>query len=112
MSSFNSWFFLILQIPSSSCIGPKIFLNIHKSCYGEKTLLRHCLVKLFQTFRKNMPSKRHEPVTQRHCVTFLKTWILNCTPVRPSNFAGLIRLTSNVISISHTPSTVTKWWMD
>jgi hypothetical protein len=25
MSSFNSWFFLILQIPSSSCIGPKMW---------------------------------------------------------------------------------------
>ena len=28
MSSFSSWFFLILQIPFSSCTGPKIFLNI------------------------------------------------------------------------------------
>jgi len=27
MSSFNSWFFLILQIPFLSCTGPKIFLN-------------------------------------------------------------------------------------
>ena len=32
MSSFSSWlFFLILQIPFSSCIGPKIFLNIFRS---------------------------------------------------------------------------------
>jgi hypothetical protein len=31
ISSFNSWFFIILQIPSSSCIGPKIFLNIFRS---------------------------------------------------------------------------------
>jgi len=28
MSSFNSWFILILQDPSLSCTGPKIFLNI------------------------------------------------------------------------------------
>jgi hypothetical protein len=31
MSSFSSWFFLILQIPLSSWIGPKIFLNIFRS---------------------------------------------------------------------------------
>ena len=31
MSSFSSWFFLILQIPFSSCTGPKIFLNIFRS---------------------------------------------------------------------------------
>ena len=30
MSSFSSWFFLILQIPFSSCTGPKIFLNIFR----------------------------------------------------------------------------------
>jgi hypothetical protein len=28
MISFNSWFFLILQSPFSSCTGPKISLNI------------------------------------------------------------------------------------
>ena len=28
MSSFSSWFFLILQIPFSSCAGPKIFLIV------------------------------------------------------------------------------------
>ena len=31
MSSFSSWFFLILQIPFSSCTGPYIFLNIFRS---------------------------------------------------------------------------------
>ena len=31
MSSFSSWFFLILQNPFSSCIGPKIFLSIFSS---------------------------------------------------------------------------------
>jgi len=31
MSSFSSWFFLILQVPFSSCTGPKIFLNIFRS---------------------------------------------------------------------------------
>jgi len=31
MSSFSSWFFLILQIPFASCTGPKIFLNIFLS---------------------------------------------------------------------------------
>jgi hypothetical protein len=31
MSSFNSWFILILQDPSLSCTGPKIFLNILRS---------------------------------------------------------------------------------
>ena len=31
MSSFSSWFFLILQIPFSSCAGPKIFLSIFRS---------------------------------------------------------------------------------
>ena len=31
MSSFSSWFFLILQIPFSYCTGPKIFLNIFRS---------------------------------------------------------------------------------
>ena len=31
MSSFSSWFFLILQNPFSSCTGPKIFLNIFLS---------------------------------------------------------------------------------
>jgi len=31
ISSFSSWFFLILQIPFSSCIGPNIFLNIFLS---------------------------------------------------------------------------------
>jgi hypothetical protein len=30
-SSFNSWFFLILQSPFFSCTGPKIFLNIFRS---------------------------------------------------------------------------------
>jgi hypothetical protein len=29
-SSFSSWFFLILQIPFSSCTVPKIFLNIFR----------------------------------------------------------------------------------
>jgi len=29
--SFSSWFFLILQIPFSSCIGPKSFFNIFRS---------------------------------------------------------------------------------
>jgi len=28
MSSFSSWFFLIFQVPFSSCTGPEIFLNI------------------------------------------------------------------------------------
>ena len=31
MSSFSSWFFLILQIQFSSCTGPNIFLNIFRS---------------------------------------------------------------------------------
>ena len=31
ISSFSSWFFLILQIPFSSCNGPKIFLNIFRT---------------------------------------------------------------------------------
>jgi len=31
MSSFSSWFFLILQIPFSSCTGPEIFLSIFRS---------------------------------------------------------------------------------
>ena len=31
MSSFSSWFFLILQIPFSSCTGTTIFLNIFRS---------------------------------------------------------------------------------
>jgi hypothetical protein len=31
VSSFSSWFFLILQIPFSSCTGPKIFVNIFRS---------------------------------------------------------------------------------
>ena len=31
ISSFSSWFFLILQIPFSSCTGPKIILNIFHS---------------------------------------------------------------------------------
>ena len=30
VSSFSSWFFLILQIPFSSCTGPKSFLNIFR----------------------------------------------------------------------------------
>ena len=38
ISSFSSWFFLILQIPFSSCTGPKIVLNIFRSniltCYS------------------------------------------------------------------------------
>ena len=31
MNLFNSWFILILQNPSLSCTGPKIFLNILRS---------------------------------------------------------------------------------
>ena len=31
MCSFSSWYFLILQNPFSSCIGPKIFLSIFRS---------------------------------------------------------------------------------
>ena len=31
MSSFSSWFFLILQNPFSSCTGPKIFLSTFRS---------------------------------------------------------------------------------
>jgi hypothetical protein len=31
ISSFSSWFILILQDPSSFCTGPKIFLNILRS---------------------------------------------------------------------------------
>jgi len=31
ISSFSSWFFLIFQIPFSSCTGPKISLNIFRS---------------------------------------------------------------------------------
>jgi hypothetical protein len=31
VSSFSSWFFLILQIPFSSSTGPNIFLNISHS---------------------------------------------------------------------------------
>jgi len=31
MSSYSSWFFLILQNPFSSCTGPKIFLSIFRS---------------------------------------------------------------------------------
>ena len=31
IGSFSSWYFLILQIPFSSCTGPNIFLNIFRS---------------------------------------------------------------------------------
>jgi len=37
MSSFNSWFILILQDPSLSCTGPNIFLSILRS-----NILRCC----------------------------------------------------------------------
>ena len=37
VSSFSSWFILILQDPSSFCTGPKIFLNILRS-----NILRYC----------------------------------------------------------------------
>jgi len=41
MSSFSSWFFLILQIPFLSCTGLKIFLNIFRS-----NILIYCSFRL------------------------------------------------------------------
>ena len=67
MSSFNSWFILILQDPSLSCTGPKIFLNILRS-----NILRCARLWLLM-------SKLHIRMSLQAVLTFaLLKWLLSC----------------------------------
>ena len=55
MSSSSSWFFLILQIPFSSCTGPKVSLNIFRSNIRNCCYLDMCSNVL--NFRRSDPTE-------------------------------------------------------
>jgi hypothetical protein len=72
MSSLSSWFILILQDPSLSCTGPKIFLNILRS-----NILRFCSSRFLNVqasrpdsfyYLTSNSSKIISPSTRRHTI--------------------------------------------
>jgi hypothetical protein len=66
MSSFNSWFFLLLQIPFSSWIAPKIFLNIFCS-----NILN---VRMYQTVLYRVAHTGGPCSLSFQCPIFWHTW--------------------------------------
>jgi len=91
MSPFNSWFILILQDPSLSCTGPKIFINILRmgewlifliwmvlgSNHGSKA---SCSV-WYSSFPQSLQAKRKVPVIRLllpHLVSSPVTHWLSC----------------------------------
>ena len=81
MSSFNSWFILILQDPSLSCTGPKIFLNILRS-----NILRCCLSLVVKV-------QASHPYVTTGLIKLL--YIFNFKSLRSDNHVGYFTSTSD-----------------